>query len=160
MASKTPSDRLVLITRQLTPEGEQREGSLPPSLFDLEEEALIRPDSEVGYELNCSTVSEGILVRGTAHAKIIGTCDRCLGDVPLTVQADVSHFYEAVGDSVDATDDLREDLLMAFPSKFLCQEDCRGLCPVCGIDWNEGTCSCEPADEGPSVWSQLDGLKL
>jgi len=37
---------------------------------------------------------------------------------------------------------VREQVLIALPMKPLCREDCRGLCPTCGMDWNVGTCAC------------------
>jgi uncharacterized protein len=37
----------------------------------------------------------------------------------------------------------REQVLMAIPMKPLCRDDCRGLCPNCGADWNAGDCLCE-----------------
>lgn len=36
----------------------------------------------------------------------------------------------------------RADILLELPSKFLCREDCRGLCPMCGKNLNEGLCGC------------------
>ena len=36
------------------------------------------------------------------------------------------------------------DLILSLPSKDLCREDCRGLCPHCGKDQNEGLCGCKP----------------
>ncbi|MCI8385268.1 MAG: DUF177 domain-containing protein [Acutalibacter sp.] len=35
-----------------------------------------------------------------------------------------------------------EDVLLDMPGQFLCGEDCKGLCPVCGKNWNEGPCGC------------------
>ncbi len=36
-----------------------------------------------------------------------------------------------------------EDIYFALPSKFLCKEDCKGLCSKCGANLNEGPCSCK-----------------
>ena len=70
------------------------------------------------------------------------------------------------------TDAIREDILIVFPQSCLCSEDCRGLCPVCGANLNEGDCGCElpeeeedeeeaeEASEGPNPWAALDNLKL
>lgn len=35
------------------------------------------------------------------------------------------------------------DIFLELPSKFLCRPDCKGLCPVCGKDLNEGQCQCD-----------------
>jgi len=50
------------------------------------------------------------------------------------------------GDTVDATSMVRDTLLTYVPMKPLCHEDCRGLCPSCGLDLNTGSCAC--AEQG------------
>lgn len=50
-------------------------------------------------------------------------------------------FYE--DEAIDLVEVVREQFYLALPMKPLCREDCRGLCPVCGTNRNEATCSCE-----------------
>ena len=38
---------------------------------------------------------------------------------------------------------VQADLVLSLPMRFLCREDCRGLCPVCGTNLNRCTCSCD-----------------
>jgi uncharacterized protein len=52
---------------------------------------------------------------------------------------------------------VREELILAVPPYVLCREDCRGLCPQCGNDLNEGPCSCSP--EPDPRWAKLEALK-
>jgi uncharacterized protein len=54
-------------------------------------------------------------------------------------------------------DVLREQVLLSLPARTLCQPDCKGLCPRCGLNRNETACSC---DSGPSDprWEALAGL--
>lgn len=47
------------------------------------------------------------------------------------------------GDEIDLTDPLRENILLELPMKPLCDEECKGLCPTCGTNLNEGACKCE-----------------
>jgi uncharacterized protein len=62
------------------------------------------------------------------------------------------------GDKIDLEPLFREQFVLAIPYAPLCREDCKGLCPQCGIDRNSGTCSCEkPID--PRL-AALKGLKL
>ena len=44
------------------------------------------------------------------------------------------------GRRLDLRDEAREALLLEVPMVPLCRPDCRGLCPRCGADWNEGPC--------------------
>ena len=62
------------------------------------------------------------------------------------------------GESVDLEPLFREQFVLAVPFAPLCREDCKGLCPQCGIDRNTGTCSCEPPID-PRL-AALKGLKL
>lgn len=85
---------------------------------------------------------------------LLVTCDRCLKE---TVQ-DFSYHEEhtvvrrlesedeeetyiiAKAESIDAEEIALTDLLLELPTKMLCREDCKGLCPVCGCDRNETDC--------------------
>lgn len=46
-------------------------------------------------------------------------------------------------DQIDLREVVREQLYLALPMKPLCQEDCKGLCPVCGVNRNRETCTCQ-----------------
>jgi uncharacterized protein len=46
------------------------------------------------------------------------------------------------GERIDLQDAVQEQVIMAFPIRALCNEACRGLCPQCGADLNEGDCGC------------------
>jgi uncharacterized protein len=62
-------------------------------------------------------------------------------------------FYE--DDEIDLGDVLREQFYLALPMKPLCREECQGLCPVCGINRNTGTCDCKTDWIDP----RLEGLR-
>lgn len=59
--------------------------------------------------------------------------------------------------TVDITELVREVILLAIPIKPLCQEDCKGLCPVCGRNLNEGDCDCHRKRIDPR-WAALGKL--
>jgi len=48
---------------------------------------------------------------------------------------------------IDLTDRVTEMIRETLPMKPLCRHDCRGLCPHCGQNLNEGQCNCTPAEE-------------
>ncbi len=56
-------------------------------------------------------------------------------------------FYE--DEEIDLEQLMREQFYLSLPMKPLCREDCRGLCPVCGINLNRGTCDCKRDWEDP-----------
>lgn len=99
----------------------------------------------------------------------VAPCARCLRDVagsfsydlektvaPLSQLADLDEEkreeFAVIEDGfLDLDEQLRELLEMEFPYRFLCREDCAGLCPVCGKDLNEGPCTCQTREIDPRL---------
>jgi uncharacterized protein len=67
---------------------------------------------------------------------------------------DTSYYRD---DRIDLNELLREQCYLALPMKPLCRDDCKGLCPQCGMNWNTGTCTCTPEWEDPRL-AALKGL--
>ena len=112
---------------------------------------------------------------GTITGELRLECSRCLGQFLLSVVGEVKGFYcrgsagmdrdevevklipaDAVSIGID--DELREAAILSIPIKPLCTEQCRGLCPVCGLNLNEGECACERSSVEPR-FSALEELK-
>ena len=100
-------------------------------------------------------------------------CARCLKPVDGTLSLDWSagvavsgtlesddtdDYVFAENGRVDVLTPLVEQIILEFPSKVLCSGDCRGLCPKCGKDLNEGECSC-PKKEPDPRWAPLAKLR-
>jgi len=58
-------------------------------------------------------------------------------------------FYE--NDEIDLGQLMREQFYLSVPMKPLCQDNCRGLCPVCGTNLNRGTCECKQGWDDPRL---------
>ena len=103
-----------------------------------------------------------LAVKGTLAAN----CSRCLGEFDYLLD-DVSRltlfareeggeeesdeiserdYYD--GESVDLGALLKEEIALKLPDKPLCSEGCKGLCPNCGKNLNEGSCACVGEDDG------------
>jgi uncharacterized protein len=63
------------------------------------------------------------------------------------------------GKVIDLSGPLREQILLAIPPAPLCDEACKGLCPQCGKDLNQGDCGCERKAIDPR-WAALKTMKL
>ena len=79
-----------------------------------------------------------------------GDGDLAAGDAEYTV-------YD--GDEIDLSPLIREELLLALPTRPLCREECRGLCPRCGTNLNQGECRC-PEPAGDPRLAVLRSLKI
>src|SRR5215213_1252628 len=77
-------------------------------------------------------------------------------EVELQAEDLILSAYE--GDAVDLDELVREQILLALPSRHLCREDCKGLCQRCGANLNNGPCSCEQGEVDPR-WAALADLK-
>jgi uncharacterized protein len=65
-------------------------------------------------------------------------------------------FY--TGDELDIQTLINEQIVLALPMKPLCREECRGLCPECGTNFNIASCECRPAWVDPRL-AVLDQLR-
>ncbi len=68
-------------------------------------------------------------------------------------------FLKAGEHNVDISGFVREALILSLPTKPLCNQDCRGLCPSCGVNLNEESCKCKHA-ELDDRWEDLKDLSL
>ena len=79
-------------------------------------------------------------------------------EAELDPDADDIDLYPYHGLEIDLEPLLRERIILAVPFAPLCSESCQGLCVVCGIDRNTGTCTCELPPADPR-WTALRNLK-
>jgi len=79
-------------------------------------------------------------IRGT----MLMSCSRCLQEfeAPLRKKARLNYRVERSDTVLDISQDIREEVMLEYPIKALCSNACRGLCPRCGKNLNEGGCSC------------------
>ncbi|MCH4239980.1 MAG: DUF177 domain-containing protein [Oscillospiraceae bacterium] len=95
-------------------------------------------------------------------------CDRCTSQINKRFTYRFSHILvEALSNEEDADDGqyvilqddgsldvdklLQEDILLELPTKFLCKPDCKGICPICGKNLNEGPCGCSQHQIDPRL---------
>jgi DUF177 domain-containing protein len=125
----------------------------------------------VPVDVSFYRLGSDLFFRGRFRSDVSGTCARCLESYsfalgkeftfvlkPLNAAAaeaelteeDLSFsFYE--GDEVNLAPLVRETLLLALPTKPLCREDCRGLCPRCGANRNGAECGCREEWRDPRL---------
>ena len=158
---------------------ERVDRSFDPSTFDLsgEEFRVIAP-----VALKAEIRKDGGVVRLTGHLATIleFECGRCLDHFPVPLAVDLDVRFSPVtpdaggGEREVASEDLetstyqddvldlgaimREQFQLAMPMKPLCRDDCKGLCPVCGINRNRETCACRAVWVDPRL-AALEKLK-
>lgn len=133
-----------------------------------------RPNSAlVEGSLTVDNLDTRFLLNGTLKASGETQCARCLKTFNFTWKVPVEIMVlrnqdsdEGEGDTlvlfhsrgeVDLREALAECLVLAYPISTVCGEDCKGICPTCGIDWNLQSCDCKEEDYDPR-WAGLDNL--
>lgn len=95
-------------------------------------------------------------VQGKTHSILSAACARCLVPFPYKVEAVFRMEISPVGPSASVKEEIRQSILLTLPHSPLCQEKCRGLCPQCGQNFNEGSCDCpKEAKKMPSPFAKI-----
>ena len=122
--------------------------SYDPSSLDMDrDDVSIREPFDV--EAAIANVGGQLVVRAAIRASLTMTCARCLTEFTVAVTPKGTFSY-TVGpnDVVDITNDVRQEIILAYPIVPHCRPDCKGLCATCGQNLNEKTCghsAVEPA---------------
>ncbi len=97
-------------------------------------------------------------------------CDRCLKQTETVVESDFERTVVSPGSETEEEDArdcmdaysldtealMQDEISVNWPVKILCREDCKGLCPVCGQNLNEGTCGCDTFVPDPRMAALKD----
>ena len=132
--------------------------------LDVDEVHQTLGDLKVDYvrgQLLLTRTNRGVLARGQFSTKLEAECVRCLElfQLALIMPMEEMFTFSAASDPtylidegwLDLRQPLREQILLALPMHSLCRPDCRGLCPNCGQNLNEGQCTCSTEDIDPRL---------
>lgn len=132
----------------------------------------VEEGSSLDVRLRLEALVDGIHASGTVRGVVERHCRRCLatlnGDVEVPFDelylasseetADDDEIREIVDGFLDLEPALRDVVLVNLPLNPLCRTDCKGLCPECGADRNEGDCG-HRVERVDIRWEPLSGLK-
>lgn len=135
--------------------------SIPLKDLDLPENYSVE-DKNVEVKLHLLKDKDGYVITVSLNTTINMSCDRCLTIFPQKFEftdsvlftkklpkhqelseEDLYSEYLEDEEKFNLNDFIREEILVNTPMKVLCKEDCKGLCPYCGIDKNQESCDCE-----------------
>lgn len=112
------------------------------------------------------SVNVAASITAVAHTR----CSRCLQPMSMPVTAAVNENfvrspdpedpdqYELQGYQIDLDPLVTDALLLEIPIRFLCSEDCKGLCPVCGVNRNLVSCTCHEGVNKENPFSALRSM--
>ena len=133
----------------------------------------------VSVRLEYYRAGQELFVQGHITGTVYGQCARCVEEYAFGLERDFSvvlvpkpdvptdaelgdedlDFSSYEGDTVDLSPLIREQMILALPTRPLCEDNCKGLCPQCGINRNLHTCQCHAASADPRL-APLRNLKL
>ncbi len=117
-------------------------------------------------EVNIQRSENNCILKGRLRGVVTIPCDRCLEDAHIEIDDyfriieeplkedswDISFVIEENGELfLDLGGLLWERFILNIPQKVLCFEDCKGLCPVCGVNLNIASCNCRSLVEDPRL---------
>ena len=144
MSAMTRDAAMKIYVNRVPAEGMQEEMIYDPKTLDIE-----RFDVRLEEPINLSSfimkAERELVVQAEIRGRIGLSCARCLQEFEQPLHAAATLSYE-VGptDVVDITDDVRQEIMLAYPMIPVCQEGCKGLCPVCGQNLNVAACPHKP----------------
>ncbi len=135
--------------------------------------------------VKASRIGDMIEIKGKFDTKVHLACSRCLNEYVTTLKSRFNLTYinrllvepddigqEEIeisaqemgliyfeGEEINLRDGIQEQVVMAFPIRALCREDCKGLCAACGADLNQGDCACDRKPVS-NKFAVLKNLKL
>ena len=133
---------------QVPPEGLKEHAVYNPAALDMEREDVHLVDS---FEVDAfvTKADQELIVDVEIRCPLRLSCARCLEEFESVVNTKALLNYKVQPmDVVDMTDDIRQEVILAYPMVPVCQPDCRGLCHFCGQNLNTGSCDHQAAEAG------------
>ncbi len=152
-----------------------RNPGIPKSIFasvTLEDlsclDVSVLPGELIDIDIEFVARGHTVLVTGAISTRWHGSCRRCLIDVSGDLSFTVNEMYQQhpedeliypiANGMIDLEPLVRDAIVTKLPLTPLCSPDCRGICPDCGADLNEGECRCSTSVD--PRWAVLDRLKI
>jgi uncharacterized protein len=150
--------------------GSTRDVHLEVPVSDLENRsARIDEGTPLTLDLRLESLSHGIVANGRVRGRWSAVCSRCLAPVERDFDLRLRELFEEdpvedetyplEHDHIDLEQPLRDLVLPDLPIVPLCDPECLGLCPICGVNRNETGCECDTAPRDPR-WDVLRDLEL
>src|SRR6185437_129352 len=131
--------------------------------------------ADLSLDLTLTSVTEGVYVTGRVSAPLTGECGRCLRPITDHVEVSIAELYAYEHSTTDETTEedevgrihdelidlepvVRDTLVLALPVNPVCRPDCPGLCPGCGVAWDELPTDHGHTDTDPR-WAALAALQ-
>jgi uncharacterized protein len=130
--------------------------------------------SDVELDLVLTSVSEGVYISGSVRGSLTGECGRCLNEIDESFEVVLAELFAYADSTTEETTDedevgrmhgdlinleptVRDAVVLTLPTNPLCRPDCPGLCPECGVHFDDLPADHSHEDVDPR-WAALRNL--
>jgi uncharacterized protein len=135
---------IKFLVKDVTSRGMEINQTIPMEGIGLSNEELdLR--SPITVKAEVEKAGTHIIAHTTVTADFGYLCARCLEDFHEVYEAQYDFDFEFTSelDSIDLGEEIRQEMIMANPARILCRDDCKGICPGCGVNLNLEKCKCK-----------------
>ena len=149
---------------------------------DEENDQILGFDTQLTVKLKITKAGDQYLLEGSLSGGLRVVCDRCLDDYHMDLKHDFNAYLDSPPPSdthlsevelldedmevdfikdreIDLDEMIKEQIYLSLPMKSLCTDQCRGLCPICGMNLNVSDCQCQ-REQGHPGFLKLRDLKI
>ena len=124
----------------------------------------------VMVDVDVTNLNGNFILKGNVKGQVLLKCDRCLEDFLYPIEVEMNEIYQPIsdlpvadidndnddiisfkGDYINITPELVKSVFLALPMKTVCNSECIGLCPNCGINLNKEKCNCAVPNIDPRL---------
>ena len=161
---------LIDLSKLLTHEGKQQQVEILPSgdTFSCELGEFSYGENEPVMLTIKHKENQILSIRAEGQVAVWIPCSRCLEPVLVSCPVDYDEEIDmklSEEERIEALDEssfiqnkeldtdklLHNEILINWPMRVLCKEDCKGICSICGKNLNHGTCDCDHTDLDPRM---------
>ncbi len=135
---------MKILVDQLRTEGLQLEETLIPEALGVTNE-IVAFQGGILAKAAAQRINDVVRVAVHVDGAMQWICSRCLKEFPGVLNKDFILDYpvERGVRTIVLDEDIRDNIMLDYPMAPLCAEDCKGLCPHCGGNRNDGNCRCK-----------------
>ncbi|MEI7999644.1 MAG: DUF177 domain-containing protein [Candidatus Omnitrophota bacterium] len=101
--------------------------------------------SPITVDAKIKRVDDQIIAHTKVKADYGYLCSRCLEDFHEEYENEYDFNFELTAEleDIDLGEEIRQEMILATPARILCKDDCKGICPGCGVNLNIEKCKCK-----------------
>ena len=139
--------------------------TLPVELVEKIDDVKDYPDvvefvEPVRIEGTLKNEDDVFVLDAVGKTTVLMECSSCLAPVRKELSFEIKERFAHTGrddeetetftgDQIDLADFVKRGIIGELPMRVECREDCKGLCPICGKDLNDGDCGCDRTIRDP-----------